>query len=114
MRPVFLLAILALFPVFPTLGFGQKLPTLPQATVDTTMPPITGNTYGVNAGENLQAVINLAAANNPNLNHLIVLQAGARFLGPLTFPARPAGTGWIILQSSAIGSLPLEGRRVKG
>lgn len=105
--------ILAALPLFSTPGFGQTLPTLPQATVDTTMPPITGNTYGVNAGGDLQAAINQAAANNPNLNHLIVLQAGASFPGPFTLPARAAGTGWIILQSSAIGSLPLEGRRVK-
>ncbi len=113
MRPVFLLAFVALFPVFDTPGFGQTLPTPPQATVDTTMPPITGNTYGVNAGGNLQAAINQAAANNPNLNHLIILQAGASFPGPFTLPPRPGGTGWIILQSSAIGGLPLEGRRVK-
>ena len=113
MQPMFLLAILALFPLFPTQGFGQTLPTLPQATLDTTMPPITGNTYEVNAGENLQAAINLAATNNPNLNHLIVLQAGASFPGPFTLPPRTGGTGWIILQSSAVGSLPLQGRRVK-
>jgi hypothetical protein len=77
------------------------------------MPLITGNTYGVNAGGNLQAAIDLAAANNPDLNHLIVLQAGASFTGPFTLPTRAAGTGWVILQSSAMGSLPREGTRVK-
>ncbi|MGD0625870.1 MAG: hypothetical protein ABSB32_14275, partial [Thermodesulfobacteriota bacterium] len=110
---VYMMTVLAALPLFSPPGFGQTLPTLPQATVDTTMPLITGNTYGVNAGGNLQAAIDLAAANNPDLNHLIVLQAGASFTGPFTLPTRAAGTGWVILQSSAMGSLPREGTRVK-
>jgi hypothetical protein len=98
--------------VFPTPAPAQTLPTLPQATVDTTMPPITGNTFTVNAGGNLQAAINSAASADPNQNHQIVIQAGATFQGSFTLPARAAGTGWIILRSSALGSLPAEGRRV--
>jgi hypothetical protein len=87
-------------------------PTLPQLTVDTTMPTITGNTYTVSAGGSLQAALNAAAAADPNRTHLITLQAGATFTGPFTLPARAAGSGWVLIRTSAIGSLPGEGRRV--
>ena len=104
------LVLAELWGAFPAVA--QILPTLPQATVDTTMPAVNGNTYAVYAGDDLQAAIDEAAAANPNLNHLIILQAGATFQGPFTLPARAAGTGWVIVRSSAIASLPPEGTRV--
>ena len=91
---------------------AQNLPELPRAYVDATLPVINGNTYTVNAGGNLQAAIDQAAAANSNLNHLIVVQAGATFDGSFILRSRGAGTGWIMLQSSAIGSLPPAGTRV--
>lgn len=106
-------AMMVVLPLPAMQAFAQTLPTAPQATVDTTMPPITGNTYTVNAGGNLQTTLNQAAAADPNKNYLIVLQAGATFTGPFTLPVRGVGTGWVILRSSAIGSLPPEGTRVK-
>ncbi len=93
-------------------SFAQTLPSLPQATVDTTMPRITGNTYTVNAGEDLQAAIDQAIAASPSLNHLIVLQAGATFDGSFILRARGSATGWIVIRSSSMASLPPSGTRV--
>ena len=88
--------VIAALPLFGPRAFGQTYPTLPQAAVDTTMPVITGNTYTVNAGGDLQTSLNQSAAADTNKNHLIVLQAGAIFTGNFTFPARGAGTGYQI------------------
>jgi hypothetical protein len=109
----FFSAIFAILSLPATWASGQTLATLPQATVDTTMPAATGNTYTVNASGDLQAALNQAAAADTNKNHLIVLQAGTTFTGNFTFPARAAGTGWIIIRSSNILTLPSEGTRVK-
>jgi len=113
-RRTLLVAVMgvALVVLGPSLGSAQTLPTLPQLSVDTTMPAITGNTYTVNAGGNFQTNLNQAAAADPNLNHLIVLQAGATFTGPFNLPARASGNGWVVIRSSAISSLPGEGTRV--
>ncbi len=89
------------------------LPALPLAQTDVTLPTVTGSTFPVNAGDNLQAAINQAAAADPNLNHQVVLQAGATFTGHINLPARAAGTGWIIIRSSAEASLPPPGTRVQ-
>ncbi len=115
-RSIFRHAALALLLGFllllPTPSFAQTLPSLPQATVDTTIPSITGNTYTVNAGGSLQAAIDQAVAASPSLNHLIVLQAGATFDGSFILRARGSATGWIVIRSSAIASLPASGTRV--
>ena len=102
-------AALCLLPVW---GAAQVLPELPQVYVDTTMPVMNGNTYTVNAGGNLQSVINTAAAADPTKNHVINLQAGATFTGPFTLPARAAGNGWVVIRTSAHASLSPEGTRV--
>jgi hypothetical protein len=72
----------------PDWGLAQRLPTLP-LPVDTTMPAITGNTYTVNAGGNLQTALNQASRANPSLNHEIIIQAGASFTGPFSLPPGP-------------------------
>src|SRR5258705_6333225 len=87
---------------------AQTLPT----TFDTTLPAVTGSTFPVNAGSSIQTAINAAAGANPNLNHEIVVQAGSAFTGALTIPTRAAGTGWIIIRSNALSSLPAAGTRV--
>ncbi len=87
---------------------AQTLPT----TFDTTLPAVTGSTFPVNAGGSIQTAINAAAGANPNLNHEVVVQAGTPFTGALTIPTRAAGTGWIIIRSSALASLPAAGTRV--
>ena len=84
----------------------------PPTTFDATLPAVTGSTFPVNAGGSIQTAINAAAVANPNLNHEIVVQAGSAFTGALTIPARAAGTGWIIIRSSALASLPAAGTRV--
>lgn len=52
---VFFFAMTAVLPLPGPRGMAQTLPTLPQATVDTAMPAITGTTYTLNVGGNLQA-----------------------------------------------------------
>ncbi len=42
----------------------------------------------------------------------IVLEAGATYTGSFTLPAKP-GTGWIVIRSSAMASLPPAGQRVR-
>jgi hypothetical protein len=83
------------------------LPTLPQALVDTTYAPPTGNTIVVNAGGNLQAAINNAA-----LGDTIVLQAGVTYNGRIILPNKTTGSGWIYIVSSAYAKLPPPGQRV--
>ena len=83
------------------------LPSLPQATVDTTYSQPLGNTITVNAGGDFQA-----ALNNANLGDTIVLQAGATFTGPYTLPNKTTGSGWIYIRSSNYSNLPAPGNRV--
>src|SRR6266513_1188334 len=96
----------ALLSLWPASGEAAQLPTLPQAFIDTTYSPPSGNTIVVNAGDNLQTAINSAVPGDT-----IVLQAGATFTGPFTLPNK-AGSGWIYIQSSAYASLPPPGTRV--
>src|SRR5437867_7115559 len=77
---------------------GQALPTLPQASVDTTYPSMAGSTISVPAGGNLQAAIN-----NAQPGDTIKLEAGATFTGNFTLPVKN-GTGWIVIRTSASDS----------
>jgi hypothetical protein len=83
------------------------MPTLPQATVDLTMPTQTGTVWNVPAGDaaTLQSDINSA-----NCGDTIVLVAGSTYTGNFTIPNKSC-TGWIIIQSSKISQLP-SGSRV--
>jgi hypothetical protein len=82
-------------------------PELPRASVDTRYVPPTGKTMTVRAGGDLQAALDAARRGDA-----ILLEAGARFVGNFTLPAK-AGSGWITLRSSAAdGQLPPEGTRV--
>lgn len=110
---VLFLAVAATIALSPGPGASQTLPTLPQATVDTTMPTVTGTTFTVNAGGDLQAALNSAAAANPALTHQVVVQAGATFTGNFTLPARGAGSGWVIVRTSNLGGIPTQGMRAK-
>jgi hypothetical protein len=97
---------LALLSLWPASGEAAQLPTLPQAFVDTTYSPPSGNTIVVNAGGNLQTAINNAVPGDT-----IVLQAGATFTGPFTLPNK-VGSAWIYIRSSAYASLPPPETRV--
>jgi len=94
-----------------------------QNTVFVTMMPNTSayTAVQVNAGGDLQAAINKASC-SPN-GTIIQLQAGATFnsgfgssaygKGPYQLPRKTCAAGqWIIIQSSAIASLPPAGTRV--
>src|SRR5437667_4633178 len=96
----------ALLSLWPASGEAAQLPTLPQALIDTTYSPPSGNTIVVNAGGNLQTAINNAVPGDS-----IVLQAGATFTGPFTLPNK-VGSGWIYIRSSAYAILPPPGTRV--
>src|SRR5438046_76211 len=96
----------ALLSLWPASGEAAQLPTLPQAFIDTTYSPPSGNTIVVNAGGNLQTAINNAVPGDT-----IVLQAGATFTGPFTLPNK-VGSGWIYIRSSAYALLPPPGTRV--
>lgn len=85
---------------------SQTLPTPPQLFVDTSYNlPSGGRRWDVKAGDNLQQVIIDAAKGD-----VIVLEAGAVFVGPIKLPAKP-GQGWIYIISSELDKLPL-GKRV--
>ena len=89
---------------------GPVLPTLPQATVDVTMPVQTGTVRNVAAGNAsaFQAAINAATCGDT-----IVLVAGSTYTGNFTIPNKSC-TGWILIESSALSSLPPSGTRVSG
>ena len=80
---------------------------LPRQSVDTTYAlPHGGQTWVVNAGDNLQAVLDAAQAGD-----VVVLEAGATFEG--NFVVRPkSGEGWLYVISSDAEQLPAVGSRV--
>lgn len=82
---------------------GQQLP---KVSVDTSWPKLGGKTIAVHAGGDLQAAINSAQPGDT-----ISLDAGASFTGPFHLSAK-TGTGWIVIESSAVASLPALGGRV--
>jgi len=86
-----------------------SLPTLPQVSVDTSMPTQTGQTITVNAGGNLQTAID-----NAQPGDTIVLQAGATFTGKITLPLKSnPNNKWIVIKSSQESQLPPPGVRVQ-
>lgn len=78
-------------------------PALPQAMVDLTLPIQNGTVRNIAAGDSvgLQNAINAASCGDT-----IVLPAGSTFIGNWTFPNKSCNTGWILIQSSGISSLP--------
>src|SRR2546427_11145562 len=87
--------------LLPVPGVAQTtLPQLPQVFLDTTYVSPTGSVINVAAGGDFQAALNAAAPGS-----IIVLQAGATYVGNFTLPPKSA-TGWIYIQSSALSSLP--------
>ncbi len=91
---------------------GIVLAELPRATVDTTMPtqPATGTTWNIPGGDSAGFQ---NALNNAKLGDTIVLQAGATYTGNFILPEKTTGSGWIVIQSSKMSSLPAAGVRVK-
>jgi hypothetical protein len=86
---------------------ASRDPELPRAFVDTRYVAPTGNTITVRAGGNVQSALDAARPGD-----VILLEAGATFVGNFTLPAK-AGAGWITLRSStADANLPPEGTRI--
>ena len=79
--------------------------TVPSSTSDT---PAPGSVITVNAGGNLQSVLN-----NAQCGDVIQLQAGATFTGPYKLPAKNCDINhWIWIRTSAPNNaLPAEGQR---
>ena len=84
------------------------LPTLPQATVGLTMPTQTGTVRNVPAGN---ATALQTAINSSTCGDTIVLVAGSTYSGNFTIPNKVC-SGWILIQSSALSSLPVSNHRV--
>ena len=86
---------------------GFTTPTMPQASVDTTYVPPTGQTITVGVGGNFQAALDKAQPGD-----VITLAAGASYTGPFTLPVK-SGSGYIVVRSSAADtSLPPVGTRI--
>jgi hypothetical protein len=106
-RPVARLwAALAAAAIAPAAALGAALPAPPQ-TFDSSYVAPRGAVLNVAAGGSLQAALDKA-----QLGDTIVLQAGAMFRGPFKLPNKTAGSGWIYVVSSHLGSLPAPGTRV--
>ena len=107
--------------VTPWPASAVNYPALPRVTIDTTYPvgvsqtftPASATLAAVQAA--LDAAVSAAQA-NPNLNYEVVLTGGTTYTAAagasLILRNRSAGTGWIIIRSSALANLPLQGIRV--
>ena len=83
-------------------------PELPRTYLDTRYTPPTGRTITVAAGTSLQAALDGAQPCD-----ILLLEAGATFVGPFTLPNK-SGSCWITIRSSASdASLPAEGTRMR-
>ncbi|PYM63053.1 MAG: hypothetical protein DME11_17930, partial [Candidatus Rokuibacteriota bacterium] len=89
--------------------FVTVLPALPAAFVDITMPTTSTTVTVCPSGCDFSDL--QTALDTVSLDTTIVLTAGVAYPGPFTLPNK-AGAGWIVIQSSALASLPSEGSRV--
>lgn len=80
-------------------------PVLPRVRLNTEMPTVSGRTWRVPAGEDLQRAIDRAEPGDE-----IVLEAGATYVGAFRLPAKGERPGWIVIRSD--GALPAPGTRV--
>jgi hypothetical protein len=79
---------------------------LPRVYLDTRAPAPTGRTISVPAGGDLQGALDAAAPGD-----VVVVQAGATFVGNFVLRPKPNAAGqWITVRTS--GTLPAEGSRV--
>ncbi|MEO6445780.1 MAG: Ig-like domain-containing protein [Gemmatimonadaceae bacterium] len=92
----------------PPAGGPVALPAPPQL-LNFTYPRVTGQTWTVGNGGNLQQALNQAQRGDE-----IVIAAGATFTGTFTLPnkAGSAANGWILVRSDRSSQLPPQGVRV--
>lgn len=79
-------------------------PDLPRVFLDTRYHPPNGNRIRVKQGDDLQVAINQARR-----GEILVLDAGATFIGNFELPKKP-GSGWIVITTDT--ELPPQGTRV--
>jgi len=79
------------------------------ALLNFSYPSVTGKTWVVKAGDNLQTALNSAQRGDE-----VVIQAGATFTGNYTLPSKPgsAANGWVLVRSDKSAQLPPQGTRV--
>jgi hypothetical protein len=87
-------------------GAVTTAPALPQRQVDVHYARPKGRKIHVGAGGNLQKALDDAKPSD-----VIVLDAGATFVGPFVLPEKP-GNDWIYIESSRADDLPPPGHRV--
>jgi len=84
----------------PALPPGVVQPARPRCTVPV-YPVVTGTSWAVHAGDNLQTVLNGVACGDE-----VVIDAGALFTGNYTAPYIHCPTTPVLVRSAAIASLP--------
>jgi hypothetical protein len=87
-------------------------PELPREFLETAMPDTTGyRKVRVAAGDDFQVALDGASCNPEG--SVLLLEAGATFMGNFRLPAKDCAPGkWIVVQSAALSNLPPEGNRV--
>lgn len=114
--PMLGLVFLSTFFNTPISFAATAVPVLPQSFVDSTYPTLPSN-HTVRAVKlNCSGVANCytspqAAVDSAVYGDEIVLDAGSTFAGPLNLPNK-SGSGWIVIRTSALSSLPSAGNRV--
>ncbi len=90
-------------------GDAPRPPAPPKVFLETRVAstPVIGETIEVHPGGDLQAALNKAQPGDE-----IVLQAGARYTGNFTLPAKEGHGKWITVRTSNVAGLPKEGTRV--
>ncbi|MCC6927903.1 MAG: Ig-like domain-containing protein [Gemmatimonadaceae bacterium] len=93
----------------PSLPSGPIAAPAPPALYQPTYPTVTGKTWFVANGGNLQFALNQAQRGDE-----VVLAAGATFTGNFVLPAKSgtAANGWVLVRSDKSGGLPSTGTRV--
>jgi hypothetical protein len=116
-------AIALMIFLFAALGnvFGQAptQPTLPQKTVSLTLPTqgtstcptLTTGSNCIRNAPSGNATSFQNAINSSTCGDTIVLAAGSTYSGNFTIP-QTSCSGWIVIESSALGSLPSSGNRI--
>jgi hypothetical protein len=92
-------------------------PKLPNFTMDTSHPQLTGMTFTVSSDcSDLQDKINAAGTADANRNHEVVIPAGTVCTGEYKLPVKSGdnapGTGWVTIRTSKLSNLPPEGVRI--
>jgi hypothetical protein len=98
--------------------YAATNPELPRTYISTTYPVLSSsrtvrNVKSTCTSSDANCTTSLQTAiDNAVLGDEIVVQAGMEIPGPITLKNKTTGTGWIVIRSANLSSLPLEGMRV--